>query len=204
MYKSDLSPPQVYRHQMSLIDSENIILFGGINENNQKFNEIYYFEFNDKRWTILFPSGEYPSPRTYHNMVLCNQSILVFGGYSNVILNDCYILNLSEKYFNQKEIGHSVNDYKVDNNLNNKYSKLEKPNTTIFIDATSKNNSDEVDNIASSIDIALGLSENNANKQRLLITEYREEIKILKNQVNELKQKIDAEINKNSCKVNKR
>jgi len=208
-YKSDLIPPQVYRHQMVLINS-NIILFGGINENNQKFNELYNFDFKDKNWTILFPSGEYPASRTYHNMIYCNNKIFVFGGFSNMILNDCYELNLTQKYFGLNE---DIN--KIENNLSNEayepnkdFNKdkilfIEKPENTIFLHS---DKNDDLNNIEKIIEKALENSENeNQNfKEKLLINEYKEEINLLRKQVNELKSKLENEINKNCCKVSNR
>ena len=96
---------------MVAIDSNSLILFGGVNEHSQKFNEIYFYELKEKKWTILFPSGQYPSPRSYHNMILCNQKILIFGGYSNSLLNDCFVLNLPNKYFVIKDSEKIIKNY---------------------------------------------------------------------------------------------
>lgn len=189
---------------MVLLNTD-IILFGGINENNQKFNELYNFDFKLKKWTILFPSGEYPPSRTYHNMIYYNKSIFVFGGYSNTILNDCYVLNLTDKYFdsNEEKISENNLDSEIHilNNEIDRGNNFEKTNNTIFLN--SNKNYDDPDFIENNIDKALkaNCKENNLVKENLLIFEYKEEIKLLKNQVNELKIKIENEVNKNSCKV---
>jgi len=176
----------------------DLILFGGINDNNQKFNELYNFDFKVKKWTILFPSGEYPPPRTYHNMIYYNKKIFVFGGYSTTILNDCYSINLSEKYLDLEEnnIKETENIFIETNEMN-----MYKSKRTIFLDSNKYDDDHEF--IENNVDKALGNAnnENSKLKENLLIFEYREENKLLKNQVNELKKKIENEVNKNLCKV---
>lgn len=196
---------------MLILNSSEIILFGGINENNQKFNELYNFDFKDKRWTILFPSGEYPASRTYHNMILHDHKIFVFAGYSNTVLNDCYVLNFNQK--NEKEISEN---YLIEDEVYSDIDKtydcdckkiIEKNKNTIFFNCYNKN--EDPDYIENNIDKALVIgnksrSDFNKLKENLLFFEYKEEIKLLKNQVNELKSKIENEVNKNSCKVNQK
>jgi len=183
----------------------DIIIFGGINENNQKFNELYNFDFQDKKWTILFPSGEYPPSRTYHNMIYHNNKIFVFGGYSNAVLNDCYALNLTQKYLkleDEKEIRNNLFVENLNDKINTDSNIINKTKKTIFLNFDNKN--EDIDLIENSIDKGLGIIDRESYKlkENLVFFEYKEEIKLLKNQVNELKLRMENETNKNSCKVN--
>jgi hypothetical protein len=98
-YKSDLTPPSVYRHT-SLVMGETLLLFGGVNGHNEKFNEIYFMNFPTRKWGIMLASGEYPQPRTFHNFFNLNNKIYIVGGFSQNPVNDCHILNISDHYLN--------------------------------------------------------------------------------------------------------
>jgi len=92
-----LIPPPVYRHAAVVI-GDSLLIFGGVNEFNEKFNELYILNFLEKKWSILFASGKYPSPRTFHNLAYFNNKIFLFGGFNNHVLNDVYSLVLNEIY----------------------------------------------------------------------------------------------------------
>jgi hypothetical protein len=97
-YKSDLTPPRVYRHAVTQI-GDSLLLFGGVNEFSEKFNDIYLMNFKSRKWSLLLSSGEYPCARTFHNFLSIKNEIIIFGGFSDKILNDCRILKLSEFYY---------------------------------------------------------------------------------------------------------
>jgi hypothetical protein len=78
-----------------LIYEDNLILFGGVSENGEKFNEIYMMNMSNSKWTLLCPSGNYPSSRTYHNMIIQDRTLFIFGGFSSQILTDCFTLTLA-------------------------------------------------------------------------------------------------------------
>lgn len=121
-YKSELTPPQVYRHACITI-GDSILIFGGINELNEKFNELYLINFQEKKWSLLLPSGKYPCPRTYHNMIYFDNKIFVIGGFSkNSILNDFYCLPFSECEKRIKINNMLPNEIiNIDNKINKKY-----------------------------------------------------------------------------------
>jgi hypothetical protein len=212
-----LTPPQIYRHQIVSLNNNSLILFGGINENNEKFNELYFFEIKEKKWSILFPSGEYPSARTYHNMNLLNENLIIFGGFSNSLLNDCYVLNLKGKYFqnenqfeNQNKINNNnlnipnlknihIENLNLENKIENK--KQNKNENLIFLNTIKLESDFEIyeKNILSSIENKGEIDPN--KKKDILISAFKEELKLMNNQVIELKNKIEYEINKNLCKV---
>ena len=118
IFKSDLTPPQVYRHSMTAIGG-NIIIFGGINEFIEKFNDLFIMDFENKTWKIIIPHGEYPEPRTYHSISYtenCNYlNLFISGGFSDgVLLNDFYSIKLN-----------GLTEEVVDQNLENKSLILE-------------------------------------------------------------------------------
>jgi hypothetical protein len=189
-----------------------LILFGGINENNEKFNELYFFEIKEKKWSILFPSGEYPSPRTYHNMCLLNKNLIIFGGFSNYQLNDCYVLNLKGKYFQNDNYNYINNKNHIHINTNNPENldldlnkNKNKNDNLIFLNTIKSENDFELfeKNILLSIENNNNGDLDSIKKNEILISAFREELKLMNNQVIELKNKIENEINKNLCKVKK-
>jgi len=95
IYKGDLMPPPVYRHTSALL-IDSIVIFGGVNEHNQKFNELFSFDLTSNKWSILTASGSHPSPRTFHSMCFSAVSLYVFGGFSKSANNDCFRINLPE------------------------------------------------------------------------------------------------------------
>lgn len=149
-YRSDLTPSPVYRHTAVIINNDSLVIFGGVNETNEKFNELYKMDINSKKWSVITPSGEYPAPRTYHNMCYIRNNIIVLGGYSNVPLNDSYSIYINPSQDEQIE---GANIDKVDKSLVN------------------------------------------------LLTMDQESTSLLQRQLEELKQKYEAEVAKNVCKV---
>ena len=103
MYYSELIPPSMYRHTSIAIGDE-IIIFGGIDDFNQKYNELFVFNVVESLWSILTPGGKYPSKRTFHNMLYHNNRILIMGGYSNIKVDDCYSLLYYERFYTNYKI----------------------------------------------------------------------------------------------------
>lgn len=101
-YKSELTPPPVYRHGCIIL-GDNLTVFGGINEFSEKFNELYSMNFKTKTWSIFLPAGEYPVARTYHSLCYYEDKVLLFGGYSNKALDDCYSLTYRHKAEDSEE-----------------------------------------------------------------------------------------------------
>lgn len=73
--------------------------------------------FTSRKWKILLASGDYPSPRTFHNTVYLNEVFYLIGGYSNKLENDIIKLNINLVDFcdsnNTKEITKSILDLNV-------------------------------------------------------------------------------------------
>jgi hypothetical protein len=125
-YKSDLTPPSVYRHTTCVM-GDTLLLFGGVNGNNEKFNEIYFMNFPTRKWGVMLASGEYPQPRTFHNFFHIENKIYIIGGFSQNTVNDCHLLNISDHYLNffysKNTIIETKNNIKEIKKLSNKFDE---------------------------------------------------------------------------------
>ena len=70
-----------YEHSafISEVHPNKIFIFGGADENGNK-NDIQCLEMGEFKWSDITPSGELPTPRTYHNGVCVRDKFFVFGG----------------------------------------------------------------------------------------------------------------------------
>jgi len=135
-YKSDLTPPSVYRHT-SLVMGDTLLLFGGVNEDNEKFNEIYFMNFPTRKWGIMLASGEYPTPRTFHNFFSIENKLFIIGGFSQNTINDCHILHISDHYLKFFYPKYPIEDSKDNNILKNKKISKNFDDDLIFPDSMS-------------------------------------------------------------------
>lgn len=79
----------------SIIYKHNIIFFGG-KYHNRYYNDIYSYNIKQNSWKIIETINK-PSQRIGHSLILINDIILIYGGRNKrgIVLNDCYILNIS-------------------------------------------------------------------------------------------------------------
>lgn len=105
---------------------DTLILFGGVT--TQKYSaDLFILNVNELRWIKTQPRGKGPSPRAFHSTaILDNFCVAIFGGVESLregraerlnILNDFYILDLSEMHWSvpimggycpTKRYGHSM------------------------------------------------------------------------------------------------
>ena len=73
-------------------------VFGGKDEDNEKLNDLWCFEFQTRMWTEL-PSDENIISRSGHSAQLFNDHMLIFGGIHEVTkeLDDLIAYNLKTK-----------------------------------------------------------------------------------------------------------
>ena len=69
------SRPQArYRHASTVIGG-SIFIFGGINKEQRKFNDLYEYNVARKEWRLVQTCGTIPSPRTFHQIASVNNKI---------------------------------------------------------------------------------------------------------------------------------
>lgn len=57
--------PARYRHS-AVTTTDAMYVFGGIDHTQQRFNDIYEFNYKTRNWSILVTIGDAPSKRTFH------------------------------------------------------------------------------------------------------------------------------------------
>lgn len=79
-----------------------LIVFGGLSQDNNTFNDIYLYNIEKKEWIkagiIEDPVNQFPLSRNSHSSVLYKDKLFIFGGSnsSEGPLNDLWMLDLSK------------------------------------------------------------------------------------------------------------
>uniref|UniRef100_A0A7S2QUS9 Uncharacterized protein n=1 Tax=Triparma pacifica TaxID=91992 RepID=A0A7S2QUS9_9STRA len=106
-------PPPRWRHTASLIDQNQILLFGGFASSTQRYNDVWVFNTVTMEWWQPVPKSSEcvdgnhmasgwpgtPSPRGAHTSTLIGKNVYVFGGYGGMgygrrDLDDLHMLNI--------------------------------------------------------------------------------------------------------------
>ena len=150
---------------------------------------------SEYKWSILPASGNYPSPRTYHN--ICYNEFIsennkreiylyIYGGFSKSANNDCYSIRLSDNLISQEYIDSKNSEKTEENEFQNEKLNQKK--------AFHKEN--EI-----STNEKIFLNNSKYNIELNYTKEVKDTISLLSNQVLELKQKYENEVMKNICKI---
>lgn len=83
---------------------DGLYFFGGYQrKRGTYFNDLFYFDLDRKTWSGIMTTGEQPSPRTDHTVVLYNESMYVFAGYDGrVRYNDLWRCTLKKHKYKWK------------------------------------------------------------------------------------------------------
>ena len=75
-------PPGRKGHSLAYIEENNsLIVFGGETQKGINDNSLYVFNIDDKEWKKLqIKNSECITPRAFHNMVLINNNLFIYGG----------------------------------------------------------------------------------------------------------------------------
>ena len=74
------SPPQDrYRHSSVVLD-DRLVIFGGLNAQRERFNDVHIYELNQRCWFKLEFSTDVPSPRSLHQAVCVADVMYILGG----------------------------------------------------------------------------------------------------------------------------
>lgn len=120
-----------------------------------------------------------------------------------MLLNDCYVLNLKGKYFNNDNNDNNGKSIEINQEININSKLDEKKENIVFLNLNKNEDNDNIEKFEEIILLSIEKNEeiSEKKKDRILLDAFREELKLMNNQVNELKNKIENEINKNLCKV---
>jgi len=90
-----------YRHSASSTD-QSMFVFGGIDQQQERFNDIIEYNFEANSWSRVVTIGNPPSPRTFHQSIIFQGFLYVLGGFDGMKRNDMYrILVDNSPMFNQ-------------------------------------------------------------------------------------------------------
>jgi N-acetylneuraminic acid mutarotase len=89
-------PKPRYRHS-AVEYKKSIIIFGGVDTNQQRFNDLYSFNIEQRSWQAHSVTGHIPQSRTFHKSILIKNVMYIVGGFDGSRLNDLYHIAL-EKY----------------------------------------------------------------------------------------------------------
>jgi N-acetylneuraminic acid mutarotase len=79
-----------YRHSASAT-GKALYIFGGINQVQKRFNDVHEFVFEHQTWTRRIAINNFePSTRTFHQSVIHDSWLYVFGGFDGNKTNDVY------------------------------------------------------------------------------------------------------------------
>lgn len=87
-------------HAACLANGE-MYVFGGKNDDGDKMNDLWKFDYTNQTWTEIHtdPEGFKPEPRSGHTMNDYGDFLVVFGGIFEVTkeLNDCVVFSLKQQ-----------------------------------------------------------------------------------------------------------
>ena len=84
-----------YRHSACATQT-SMFIFGGIDQNQERFNDINEFNFDSQTWTRVLATGSTPSTRTFHESVIFKGVMYIFGGFDGMKRNDIYRILFDE------------------------------------------------------------------------------------------------------------
>ena len=93
------SPPARDSHSAIIYNDSDMIIFGG-NGTSGKLNDLWNFNFNDKKWTKISGSGKNPSSRDGHlTSLIYNKYMMIYAGLDNEdnVVHDIYLFDIENR-----------------------------------------------------------------------------------------------------------
>jgi hypothetical protein len=88
-------PSPRYAHTMVQFDSNNILVFGGLDADGNYLNDMHMFSLDTMAWTQLDQSGAVPRARAFHTLTRCNEYLVLYGGRNErKVFNDIHIYSI--------------------------------------------------------------------------------------------------------------
>lgn len=75
--------PGKIAYQTAFMQSQDMYVFGGLNDKGENNSDIYTFDMNSCKWTRFEQDANSPSSRDNHSMCLDGDNVYVFGGFVN-------------------------------------------------------------------------------------------------------------------------
>lgn len=95
------NPPSArYCHTANLYKNQLMIVFGGLGDGGERFNDLSVLDLVTQEWTRPVTAGVAPEPRSHHGTVLYGDKLIIFGGLSGLSaerLNTIHILDLEKR-----------------------------------------------------------------------------------------------------------
>ena len=93
------SPPARDSHSAIIYNDSDMIIFGG-NGTSGKLNDLWNFNFNDKKWTKISGCGKSPSSRDGHlTSLIYNKYMMIYAGLDNEdnVVHDIYLFDIENR-----------------------------------------------------------------------------------------------------------
>ena len=100
------SPPARDSHSAIIYNNTDMIIFGG-NGTSGKLNDLWNFNFNEKKWTKISGTGNSPSPRDGHlTSLIYNKYMIIYAGLDNDdnVIHDIYLFDIQNKIWYECDI----------------------------------------------------------------------------------------------------
>ncbi len=99
-------PPARDSHSAVIYNDSDMIIFGG-NGSTGKLNDLWNFNFNDKKWSRITSEGQIPSPRDGHLSILIKKKYMViYAGLNDndEVIHEIHIFNVESKVWYKCDI----------------------------------------------------------------------------------------------------
>jgi N-acetylneuraminic acid mutarotase len=109
--------------------ADQMFIFGGRNNNDEYFGDIWVYSFVSQTWREIIPTGTTPRPRALHTAQIIDsgQYIFVYGGVNGLtLLHEIWMFNIEEESWEQLNNQNSTGEYPYANGLSSTIFKENK------------------------------------------------------------------------------
>ncbi|KAJ5070530.1 hypothetical protein M0811_10799 [Anaeramoeba ignava] len=83
----------------SFLHNNQILLFGGVDDKRERFNQVNAYSISTNTWTELPAEGEKPTPRSTSSCAIRYNKLFVYGGYDGDVCKDFYSFDLNSHFW---------------------------------------------------------------------------------------------------------
>jgi leucine-zipper-like transcriptional regulator 1 len=88
--------PLARYRQSSQVIGKSLFIFGGVDKQGKRFNDLYEYLFERREWRMVEVLGVSPSPRTFHQAITYDNNLYIVGGTDGKKLNDVHFLTFPD------------------------------------------------------------------------------------------------------------